>query len=119
MKDKTWFFMLLKDEEFVDNIIKRYGQLREDILSDEEIVRYIQSARDYLGCAVDRNFKVWGYTFDPKNDRMMDADRKIDSYDMAVEKYQSWLLERLDWIDENIDTLRSYSHESVNKKFNH
>ena len=62
-----WFTMLIKDEDFIHQVIYRYRQLRAGILSDERVSAYIQEVVDYLGPAVDRNFAVWGYSFDPGN----------------------------------------------------
>src|SRR5699024_6255354 len=64
LQNAVWYFMLFKDEEFVERIISRYQQLRETYLSDEYLCDYIDSTIAYLGDAVDRNFQVWGYTFD-------------------------------------------------------
>ncbi len=119
LPSKTWFFMLCKDEAFVEQVIQRYRQLRQGILSDEDISAYIENVSSYLGSAVDRNFQVWGFSFLPENDRLPQADRRLDSYGAALDQYHSWLLKRLEWLDGNIDVLRSYSHESVNKKYNH
>ena len=37
----------------------------------------------------------------------------------AVAQMKRFCTERGAWMDENIDILRQYSHESKNKKFNH
>ena len=37
----------------------------------------------------------------------------------AVAQMKRFCIERGAWMDENIDILRQYSHESKNKKFNH
>lgn len=119
MSAKAWYFMLFKDEDFTEQVIERYRALRDDIFSDGEIITYIRDVREYLGSAVDRNFEVWGFSFDPEHDRMIQPERKISSYDEAIDQYESWLLERLSWLDENIDALRYCGHESINKKYNH
>ncbi|MEG0766057.1 MAG: CotH kinase family protein, partial [Pseudoflavonifractor sp.] len=109
-----WFWMMIKDERFIDGVISRYHSLRQDILSDGEMTQYIADTRAYLGSAVDRNFAVWGYSFDPDN---LDDDNKLRplsqnprSYDGAVEQMENTLLSRLHWLDENIEALRQYSH---------
>ena len=60
-----------------------------------------------------------GHTPMIRLNRLPQADRRLDSYGAALDQYRSWLLKRLEWLDGNIDVLRSYSHESVNKKYNH
>lgn len=118
MHDRPWFYMLSKDEKFMETVIDKYRELRNGILSDEAVKDYISSVRAYLGSAIDRNFIVWGYSFEEDKDLLAEG-RKIGSYEEAVEQYEGRLLRRLGWLDKHIDTLRSYSHESVNKKFNH
>lgn len=119
MQGRPWFFMLCRDEEFVELIISRYRELREGILSDDSVKAYIQDVQNYLGPAIDRNFKVWGYSFDADEDLMDEEFRKIGSYEAAVEQYQGRLISRMGWMDKHIEALRAYSHESRNKKFNH
>ncbi len=119
MVERAWFYMLTKDDDFNLKVIRRYKELREDILSDKAITEYIDDVQSYLGSAVDRNFKVWGDSFLEENSRFTDKKRHIASYDEAVVQYETWLLKRLDWLDENIESLQYYSHESKTKKYNH
>ena len=118
MQNRTWFFMLSKDEKFTGKVIDRYRQLRKGILSDDNVKTYMPEVQEYLGCAIDRNFQVWGYTFEAQNDLLQGEGRQIGSYEEAVEQYEKRLVSRMGWLDKHIDALYSYSHESVNKKFN-
>lgn len=119
MQSRPWYFMLCKDENFNKRIISRYRELRRGILSEEAITANIREIRDYLGTAVDRNFEKWGYSFLPENDLLSDDYRKIGSYEEAMEQYETRLIRHMRWMDEHIEDLLSYSHESKNKKFNH
>lgn len=47
------------------------------------------------------------------------AERNPHSHTEAVAQMKRFCTERGAWMDENIDILRQYSHESKNKKFNH
>lgn len=117
---RTWMLMLMKDEKFIGRIIDRYQDLRKNILSDAVIRESIRQQREYLGCAVERNYQVWGYTFEPDYNLLEgSADRAINSYEEAVEQYETRLINRMHWMDEHIEDLQFYSHESINKKFNH
>lgn len=118
MQNRPWFFMLCKDEAFIEKVIARYHQLRKGILSEEAVEGYIAGVQDYLGPAMERNYEKWGYSFLPEKDLLQEG-RKIGSYEAAVEQYETRLLRRMRWMDEHIEDLRSYSHESKNKKFNH
>ena len=119
MQNRPWYFMLCKDEAFMEKVITRYHQLRKGILSEEAVESYIAGVQSYLGPAIERNFEKWGYSFLPENDLLTEDFRKIGSYEEAVEQYETRLLRRMRWLDEHIEDLRFYSHESKNKKFNH
>lgn len=118
-----WFWMMLKEESFVSQIIREYRSLRKGILSEESLKEYIEETDAYLGSAVTRNFAVWGYTFDPQNlqwnNKLIPDERNPGSHQAAVEQMESTLLDRLEWLDEHIEVLQQYGHESAVKKFNH
>lgn len=114
----TWFYMLMKDEHFVERVIERYRKLRETYLSEEYLIDYIDSVIEYLGPAIDRNFEVWGYSFQEYRPLSPDQ-RNPDTYEAAVEQLKQFICTRGTWMDENIDILLQYCHESKVKKFNH
>ena len=115
--------MMLKDEAFTERIINRYRQLREGILSDEYLTDYIEETIAFLGEAVDRNYAVWGFSFEPSNldsnNKLHPVERNPRTYEEAVTQMKEVLLQRLDWLDHNIVILKQYSHESAVKKYNH
>ena len=113
-----WFSMLLKDPDFVDAIISRYGELRGSYLSDEYLNDYIDSTVLYLGNSIDRNYSRWGYTFDPTYNKFA-TNYKPSDYNDAVNQLKESINKRAIWMDKNIETLKQYSHESYNKKYNH
>ncbi|MDR4022924.1 MAG: CotH kinase family protein, partial [Eubacteriales bacterium] len=113
-----WYYMLIKDEHFVNRVIERYNQLRETYLSDEYLLNYIDETIEWLGPAIDRNFEVWGYTFEDYTP-LYPSERNPENYDEAVEQLKTFIVERGAWMDENIETLKQFCHESKIKKFNH
>ena len=113
----VWYYMLSKDEKFINAVIDRYRELRQGILSDEYLCAYIDDVTEWLGDAVERNFSVWGYTLE--KDMLSPTWRNPHSHAAAVAQMKRFCIERGAWMDENIDILRQYSHESKNKKFNH
>ena len=111
-----WFWMLVKDKDFTERIIERYGELRKSVLSDEYLDQYIDDTIAYLGDAVKRNEERWGYSYD--DDSLLNpADRNIHSYDSAVSQLKSYIRRRSEFLDENIDVLRQYCAQSRIKKF--
>ena len=116
-QDKTWYDMLLKNEKFTNKVINRYKYLRKNVLSDKYIQNYIDSTVKYLGDSIDRNFSVWGYTFTEKNlpNMLLPDSRNYRSYEEALNQYKTYLHKRGNWMDENINSLKQYSHYSINK----
>lgn len=117
MTDKVWFEHLLKDERFVEQVIQRYRKLRESYLSDDYILNYIDETVDYLGPAIERNNEVWGYSFGEKYDLLKPKERNPRTYEEAVDQLKDMVVERGAYLDENIETLRALSHDSINKFF--
>lgn len=114
----VWYYMLMKDEYFVERLIDRYRELRQTYLSDDYLSQYIDETVSYLGDAVERNFEVWGYTFEEYLP-LEPADRNPEDYHAAVKQVREFIFHRGAWMDEHIEILLQYSHESKNKKFNH
>lgn len=118
MYEKLWFYMLTKTERFVEKVLERYQELRETVLSDEYLTNYVDETLEYLGPAIDRNFEVWGDTF--QEYRALEPDyRNPDSFEEAVEQLKEWLCDRGSFLDENLHTIRQYAHPSRNKTYNH
>ena len=117
MQNCLWYFMLLKDGEFTDLIIKRYRELRKTYLSEEYLYNYIDECITYLGNSVERNFDRWGYTFSSEYDVLMPAERNPHSYSEAVKQMKEFIRVWGDWMDKNIETLKQYSENSKIKKF--
>ena len=120
--DRIWYEMLMKDEKFVKKVQNRYKELRKTYLNEEYLLNYIDDTIAYLGKAVDRNFEVWGYTFERENqtsifEYLSPIERNPESYEEAVNQYKEFLIKRGKWLDENIDNLSQYCHYSRNKLF--
>ena len=110
--------MMFKDENFVNRVIERYRELRKTYLSEEYLNQYIDDVVAYLGPAIDRNFEVWGYTFETYTP-LRPKERNPENYQEAISQMKDFIHVRGRWMDENIDILQQYSHPSKNKKFNH
>ena len=117
MQQTVWYYMLCKDEAFTQRLISRYRQLRETYLNEDYLNQYIDDVVAFLGPAVERNFSVWGYTFD--KEMVYPSERNPASHAQAVELLKQAIHDRGDWMDYSIESLLQYSHESKVKKFNH
>lgn len=115
--NNLWYEMLMKDPDFTEEIIKRYRELRKSYLSEEYLFDYIDKTASYLGDAVERNFEVWGYTLDPSYNSFITSFMP-KTYEEAIDHLKESIHKRGAWMDEHIEVLRYYSHESKNKKYN-
>lgn len=113
-----WYNMLLKDEEFVERLIDRYRELRETYFSKEYLEQYIDDVIAYLGPAIDRNYGVWGHTFEKEYDMLKPESRNPRNYKQTITDMKVYLDKRELWMDKNIETFRQYCNASRIKKFN-
>lgn len=121
-ESKIWYEMLLKDKIFVRKVQNRYKELRKTYLNEDYLNKYIDETIKYLGEAVERNFSVWGYTFERENQKsalkyLKPIDRNPESYEQAVEQYRQFMIKRGKWLDDNMQTLEQYCHSSRNKLY--
>ncbi|MBP3210490.1 MAG: CotH kinase family protein, partial [Oscillospiraceae bacterium] len=115
-----WFERLIKDQRFVDEVTKQYKKLRKTTLSDEYLQAYITDTINYLGPEIEDNYEVWGdvWTTEGKNayvlanSYLQPLDRNYTSYDEAVTQLRTYITLRGKWLDENIDNLNQYCHDS-------
>jgi len=127
LADRSWFDRLMMCPDFTDRVIRRWHDLRRDTLSEERLVNYMQEVEDWLGSAIDRNFEVWGYSFDPSQVSLLARrnptheeraqgltmhDLNPSSFEEAQEWKRNYMIERGRWLDEYIETLRQFSHPS-------
>lgn len=117
--DRLWYRMLLKDEAFVRKVVNRYHELRSTVLNQDYLLNYIDDTVSYLGTEIDRNFEVWGYSFDASKldsyEQLTPIERNITSYEDAIVQMKEYIQKRGKWLDEHIETLYQYCHESKNK----
>lgn len=121
-ENRIWYEMLMKDEYFVDKVIARYKELRKTYLDEEYLSNYIEETISYLGKSIERNYEVWGYTFERENQTelwqfLTPFERNPESYEEAVDDYKSFLIDRGNWLDENIESLKQYCHLSKIKLY--
>lgn len=117
-QNRLLYHMLCRDEDFTEAIISRYKELRQGVLSEEYLMNYIDQTIAYLGPAIERNFDKWGYSFLPEQNLLRGEGREICSYDEAITQLKDFLIERGNWMDQNIDAVREFSAESAVKKYN-
>ena len=103
--ENSWFERLWQDKTFRKCVCERYRQLRKTTLADEHIAEKIAFYQEELGDAVDRNFKVWGYSFDETllaGTTKVGTSRDIGSYEEAVKQLTDTIRERLAYLDKEL-----------------
>ncbi len=118
INNTLWFKMLFMDIDFTDRVIERYHELRKTVFSDEYLYKFIDDTVEYLGPAIDRNYEKWGYTFSEEYDLLHPTERNVRSYDASINQLKDFLKKRLEFMDENIESLKQNSAESKTKKYN-
>lgn len=126
LSQKGWYGQLMKSRKFVDYVTERYKNLRKGLLSDASLKRYARETIDWLGSAVERNFDVWGYSFDVTRLTALEKQRHAfgsdtpeeqlnpASYEEAVEMMLEYAKKRGRWMDRQLPTLYQYCHPSRN-----
>lgn len=108
--NNNWFKRLLQDRNFVQKVVNRYHELRKGVLSEEYFLKAIDDKVLHLGDSVDRNFNLWGYTF---NMELLTRDKEGLSrdpvnYDESIRMLKDEIINRGKFLDENIETLYQY-----------
>lgn len=119
--DRLWYDRLLSDAAFNRQVRERYRQLRRTVLNEEYLMKYIDETVEFLGDSIERNYVVWGYSFEAENlsplERLAPLSRNPADYEEAVGNMKAFIRERGRWLDRNIDALEQYCHPSNAKKY--
>ena len=102
--NNSWLDRVSQDPVFIDRVVERYRQLRETTLSQEHIDELLKSYQNQLGEAIDRNFQIWGGSFDDNilvGKNAQGQSRDIRSYDEAMEQLNTMIRKRLEFLDEH------------------
>jgi len=127
LNGRGWFDRLFMSPYFTEEVIRRWNSLRRGVLSEERLISYMDDVVEWLGSAIDRNFDVWGYSFDYRNvsnmarrlprreerlEGITEADLNPSNFEEAMDQKRNFMVERGRWMDEHIEILRQYSHRS-------
>lgn len=118
MTDRIWYFMLMKDEHFVHEILETYEKLRETLLSDTALETFIDETLAYLGPAIERNNTRWQQEILLWNEEH-GKELLLTDTEQAVANMKNWLTARTLWLDKNIHILQQYCHPSRVKTYVH
>ena len=90
-----WWLKLRSDWSFSGQLLSRWTELRQTILSDAHFLQMIDSLRVLLDEAKDRDFVRW-----PRLGTYVWPNPYVfDTYDEEVAYLKSWILDRNEWMD--------------------
>lgn len=101
LTNTPYFDQLLKDRAFLDKVMIRYQKLRLGVLSTENMFDAIDSDVAYLSEAINRNFSVWGYSFQEN----LKIGPEPKNYKEAVSMLKASIKKRFDFLDNNLNQL--------------
>ena len=107
-----WWKRLMEDSYFEDLFYTRWQQLRQNELSNENLEFAIDSIVNYIDDAQQRNYERWpilGEYVWPN------YDWKGNDYSDEVDFFETWLFNRIDWIDKNITGSSLYPSAALTK----
>ena len=127
LNGRGWFDRLFMSPYFTEQVIRRWNSLRQGALAEDRLINYMDDVTEWLGSAVDRNFDVWGFSFDYRNvshlarrsprpeeraEGITEADLNPASFEEALNQKRDFMITRGRWMDDHIEILRQYSHRS-------
>ena len=96
--DHTWWNRLLQDTTFNNALKERWSKIREDQFSNNRILNMIDSLVYLLDESQQRNFQKW----DILENKIWPNYYVGNSYENEISFLKSWIINRLNWLDNNI-----------------
>lgn len=96
----AWFSRMLEDRNFVERLVSRYEELRRGVLSTAYVNGKIEEYQKELGEARERNFAVWGYSFN--SNLLVGSGRELQSYEEAIAQLKAAYERRTEYMDAHI-----------------
>jgi hypothetical protein len=96
-----WWMRLMEDPNYVVQLKERWAQYRHEAYDDSHIEAVIDSLVNLLqiGDALQRNFTAW-----PLWDKNIAPNYKtVNTYDKEIAQMKSWIADRLQWMDEQLE----------------
>lgn len=98
-----WWERFMSDNKFKKQLKSRWFQLRENQLNTNRIYTVIDSFKNVLSSAQDRNFKKWNIL----NTYVWPNSQVKGTYNAEVDYLKTWLTQRLIWLDAQFDALKT------------
>lgn len=112
--DSAWFGRLLQDPEFCKQVKERWPAIRKKLLEAAEDGGQIDKYSEQQYESQKHNYEIWepysenswwDYIWNAGYGNESISENEV-SYDGEVERFKSWIQERVAWIDENLDDIQ-------------
>lgn len=95
-----WYIRLLEDVNFQNQLKCRWVELRNSILSFQNLFAYIDNTATYLNAAQTRHFEKWGNLGVSTGTPELDNDPS--TFAGQITKFKNWITTRINWLDNNL-----------------
>ena len=102
-----WWKKLFSDKEFKNKIKLRWKEFRENELSIPNIMAIIDSITILLSESEERNFERW----DILDEYIWPNAYVGGSYEYEISYLKNWIINRLNWMDEELDFIDDVSEK--------
>ncbi|MCR5704116.1 MAG: CotH kinase family protein [Eubacterium sp.] len=99
--ESVWFSQMFKDPEFAAEVVNAWPILKEKLM---ELVReggQLDQYAEQMKVTAKYNFEKWGMS--DLGD--LDENTKTLTYEEEIERLRQWILQRMEWVDENVQKL--------------
>jgi hypothetical protein len=95
-----WMPRLMDDPAFVEQLKQRYTFLRKNIISNNNIMNYIDSVNSYIATAQVRHYQKWQILGQNVGASKVDAIPR--TYEGETIKFKNWITTLLAWLDQQM-----------------
>ena len=95
-----WWQAMMSDEQFLNHLKCRWETLRAGVLHTDSMMTWIDTHRDLISEAKDRNFERWDYFIGEHI--WIEPEPIPETYEEEIAVLKEWIENRLEWIDENL-----------------
>lgn len=108
----TWLPRLFEDQEFIDEVLAQWEPLKAAL---NELVKEggkLDQYKTVMDITARYNFEKWGPTdfnrdwFDEYSEEKADTDKVELTYDEEIERLRTWINQRTEWVDKNLDDFK-------------
>jgi len=104
---------LFEDESIRLRFVNRWFELRDSIWTDAALFGLFDEMVEYLAQPAAQDAECWPEMYDEEIVAWPNHDPKITSWEEEVEQTRYWLVNRVQWLDENIPRLINETAEEI------